>query len=73
MNKIGDNEIEQYVQLADKLSRGELPLVEYRVFSDPGGIRTGDGGATLHVVSELHSELGDSLFERKVRGPCSKA
>lgn len=53
-------------QLADKLSRGELPLVEYRVFSDPGGIRTGDGGATLHVVSELHSELGDSLFERKV-------
>ena len=35
------------------------------MFSDPGGIRTGDGGATLHVVSELHSELGDSLFERK--------
>ena len=52
-------------QLADKLSRGELPLVEYRVFSDPGGIRTGDGGATLHVVSELLSELGDALFKRK--------
>ena len=52
-------------QLADKLSRGELPLVEYRVYSDPGGIRTGDGGATLHVVSELLSELGDALFERK--------
>ena len=52
-------------QLADKLSRGELPLVEYRVFSDPGGLRTGDGGATLHVVSELLSELGEALFKRK--------
>ena len=63
-----DNEIEHVCnpQVADKLARGELPLVEYRVFSDPGGIRTGDGGATLHIVSELHSELGDSLFERKV-------
>ena len=42
-----DNEIEHVcnLQVADKLARGELPLVEYRVFSDPGGIRTGDGMA----------------------------
>ena len=59
------NACPSFPQLADKLSRGELPLVEYRVFSDPGGIRTGDGGATLHVVSELLSELGDALFKRK--------
>ena len=59
-------------QLADKLSRDELPLVEYRVFSDPGGIRTGDGGATLHVVSELLSELGDVLFERKEPFTCDE-
>jgi hypothetical protein len=40
-------------QLEEKRLRGELPLVDFRVFSDPGGVRTGDGGATLHVVAEL--------------------
>ena len=53
-------------QLDSKKARGELPMgVPFRVFPDPGGIRTGDGGATLSIVSRLHEEFGPQLAEMK--------
>ena len=37
-----------------KINQGDLPLgVEFKVFTDPGDIRTGDGGATLHIIQKL--------------------
>ncbi len=54
-------------QVEEKRRRGELPDgLQFRVIADPGGVRTGDGGATLHVISELHRDLGDALFETRV-------
>ncbi|KAM4722354.1 fucose-1-phosphate guanylyltransferase [Rhinophrynus dorsalis] len=41
-------------QIADKLTRKELPLgVRYHVFSDPPGPKIGNGGSTLHALQCL--------------------
>ena len=40
------------------------PGVPFRVFSDPGGVRTGDGGATLKIVDLLFQEFGEDKMER---------
>ncbi|XP_059678066.1 fucose-1-phosphate guanylyltransferase [Gavia stellata] len=47
-------------QLAEKLSRRELPLgVRYHVFEDPPGPKIGNGGSTLHVLRCLEDLYGD--------------
>ncbi|NWS56717.1 FPGT guanylyltransferase, partial [Chunga burmeisteri] len=47
-------------QLADKLSRKELPLgVRYHVVVDPPGPKIGNGGSTLHVLQCLEDLYGD--------------
>ncbi|XP_075566939.1 fucose-1-phosphate guanylyltransferase [Pelecanus crispus] len=47
-------------QLAEKLSRKELPLgVRYHVFVDPPGPKIGNGGSTLHVLRCLEDLYGD--------------
>ncbi|XP_010559836.1 PREDICTED: fucose-1-phosphate guanylyltransferase [Haliaeetus leucocephalus] len=47
-------------QLAEKLSRRELPLgVRYHVFVDPPGPKIGNGGSTLHVLRCLEDLYGD--------------
>ncbi|NWX45535.1 FPGT guanylyltransferase, partial [Steatornis caripensis] len=47
-------------QLAEKLSRKELPLgVRYHVFADPPGPKIGNGGSTLHVLRCLEDLYGD--------------
>ncbi|XP_054690501.1 fucose-1-phosphate guanylyltransferase isoform X5 [Grus americana] len=47
-------------QLAEKLSRKELPLgVRYHVFVDPPGPKIGNGGSTLHVLQCLEDLYGD--------------
>ncbi|NXD84612.1 FPGT guanylyltransferase, partial [Halcyon senegalensis] len=47
-------------QLAQKLSRGELPLgTRYHVFGDPPGPKIGNGGSTLHVLQCLEDLYGD--------------
>ncbi|XP_062436924.1 fucose-1-phosphate guanylyltransferase [Rhea pennata] len=48
-------------QLAEKLSRKELPLgVRYHVFADPPGPKIGNGGSTLHVLQCLQNLYGDT-------------
>ncbi|NXW43534.1 FPGT guanylyltransferase, partial [Nyctiprogne leucopyga] len=47
-------------QLAEKLSREELPLgTRYHVFVDPPGPKIGNGGSTLHVLRCLEDLYGD--------------
>ncbi|XP_074953383.1 fucose-1-phosphate guanylyltransferase [Phalacrocorax aristotelis] len=47
-------------QLAEKLSRKELPLgARYHVFVDPPGPKIGNGGSTLHVLRCLEDLYGD--------------
>ena len=65
LHKIYVYRYEQQVQT--KLDQGQLPMgVPFKVYSDPGGIRTGDGGATLNIIYELHKETGDDLFKKKI-------
>ena len=40
------------------------PRVQFRVYSDPGGVRTGDGGATLNIVELLSQEFGEETMAR---------
>ena len=49
------------MQLAQKLLP---PGVQFRVYSDPGGVRTGDGGATLNIVELLYEEFGEDKMDR---------
>ncbi|NXV74398.1 FPGT guanylyltransferase, partial [Atlantisia rogersi] len=47
-------------QLAEKLSRKELPLgARYHVLVDPPGPKIGNGGSTLHVLQCLEDLYGD--------------
>ncbi|XP_075038028.1 fucose-1-phosphate guanylyltransferase [Mixophyes fleayi] len=49
-------------QIADKLTRQELPLgVRYHVFSDPPGPKIGNGGSTLYTLHRLLQLYPDEL------------
>ena len=48
-----------------QLSKKILPSgVMFRVYSDPGGVRTGDGGATLNIVEKLYQEFGEEKMAK---------
>ena len=46
------------MQLKQKSDRGHLPRgVDFRVFSDPDGVRVGDGGAALNIFDRIRDEM----------------
>lgn len=55
------------LQITDKVSRKELPLgVDYKVFSDPPGVKVGNGGSTLYALQWLDSIYGSALGRFRV-------
>ena len=59
----GNDSQKQWYEM--QLSKKLLPPgVQFRVYSDPGGVRTGDGGATLNIVELLYQEFGEDKIER---------
>ncbi|KAM8888103.1 fucose-1-phosphate guanylyltransferase isoform 1-T1 [Synchiropus picturatus] len=62
-----ENQREAYeLQIREKVSRHELPLVQYLVFSDPPGAKIGNGGSTLHCLRHLSELLGKTFSSMKV-------
>ena len=61
----GNDSQKQWYEM--QLSKTLLPPgVLFRVYSDPGGARTGDGGATLNIVDLLYKEFGEDKLEKQV-------
>ncbi|XP_071513132.1 fucose-1-phosphate guanylyltransferase-like isoform X2 [Panulirus ornatus] len=53
-------------QIDYKKQHGQLPKVPIYVVADPPDQKLGVGGSTLHVLSELHKELGNALYQKKL-------
>ncbi|XP_077519090.1 fucose-1-phosphate guanylyltransferase-like isoform X2 [Amblyomma americanum] len=52
------------VQISQRKKGNLIPLVQYHVFSDPPGQKIDSGGATLHVLEQLHKIYGDERLSQ---------
>ncbi|XP_064609743.1 fucose-1-phosphate guanylyltransferase-like [Liolophura sinensis] len=54
------------LQLAEKLSRSELPEdVDYHIIADLPGPKLGNGGSTFTALARLNELYGEDLFEKR--------
>ncbi|KAM9848566.1 fucose-1-phosphate guanylyltransferase [Aulostomus maculatus] len=67
LTSVDENQRDAYeLQLKEKLERKELPLIDYKVISDPPGCKIGNGGSTLYTLQQLSDIYSNSLASMRV-------